>query len=89
MHAFGTKCWSLTQPPTPFLLPLMPSVHHCGQAALVAGMFSGYNGATYPWINYDAYDIKVTNNIVHDVWGAGLSVWGGYNILMAHNTLYK
>jgi hypothetical protein len=42
-----------------------------------------------PWLQYDAYAIKVTNNAIHDVWGAGLSVFGGYSILMAHNTLYK
>lgn len=65
------------------------SVHHCGQAALVSGLYGGYATPAGPWLNYDAYNIKVTNNIVHDVWGAGLSVWGGYNILLAHNTLYK
>lgn len=53
----------------------------------MSGMFSGT--PSYPWVNYDAYAIKVTNNIIHDVWGAGLSVFGGYSILMAHNTLYK
>lgn len=29
------------------------------------------------------------NNVIRDVTGAGLGVYGGYNILMAHNTLYR
>lgn len=55
----------------------------------MSGLYGGYVKPVVSWINYDAYNIKVTNNIVHDVWGAGLSVWGGSNILLAHNTLYK
>jgi hypothetical protein len=42
-----------------------------------------------PWLHYEAYDIKVYNNVFHDIRGAGLSVSGGYNILMAYNTLYR
>ena len=42
-----------------------------------------------PWLNYEAYDIKVFNNVVHDTQGAGLGVNGGYNVLLAHNTLYR
>ncbi len=42
-----------------------------------------------PWIQYEAYDIRVVNNLVYDVWGAGLGVMGGVNILMAHNTLVR
>jgi hypothetical protein len=40
-----------------------------------------------PWLHYEAYDIAFTNNVIHDVQGAGFGVNGGYNILMAHNTL--
>lgn len=53
-----------------------------GQAANLAMMRS-------PWLHYDAYDIKIVNNILHDLPGVGLSVAGGYNILLAYNTLYK
>jgi hypothetical protein len=42
-----------------------------------------------PWIQYEAYDIKVVNNIIHDTDGAGLGVNGGYDILMAYNTMYR
>lgn len=52
-------------------------------------MNSGYVTPNQPWVTYDAYGIKVTNNLIHDVWGAGLSVFGGYSILLAHNTLHK
>lgn len=70
------------------LLPLS-AVYSCGQAALVSGLASGYVTPNQPWVTYDAFGVKVTNNIIHDVWGAGLSVFGGYSILLAHNTLYK
>lgn len=66
-----------------------PAVHHCSQTALVSGISAGYFQMNPPWLQYQAYGIKVTNNIIHDVWGAGLSVFGGYSILLAHNTLYK
>ena len=42
-----------------------------------------------PWLHYEAYDIKFINNIVHDTNGAGFGVNGGYNILLANNTLYR
>lgn len=32
---------------------------------------------------------QIFNNLVYNVDGAGLGVWGGYNILVAHNTVYK
>lgn len=42
-----------------------------------------------PWLHYDAYDIKFINNVLHDLPGMPLAVFGGYNILLAHNTLYR
>ncbi len=33
--------------------------------------------------------MQIYNNIIHDVWGAGLGVFGGYDVLMAYNTLYR
>jgi hypothetical protein len=42
-----------------------------------------------PWLQYEAYGIRVTNNIVYNTWGAGLGVAGGYNVLMAYNTVYR
>ena len=42
-----------------------------------------------PWLHYETYGITVVNNVVHDTEGAGLGVNGGYNVVMAHNTLYR
>jgi hypothetical protein len=71
------------------LSPIITAVHNCGQAALVSGMGIGYGQMNAPWLQYDAYGVKVTNNVIRDVWGAGLSVFGAYSILMAHNTLHR
>ncbi len=64
-------------------------VYNCGTGGFTAGQGTGFEFMTSPWIHYDAYDLKVINNIIHDTVGAGLGVNGGYNILMAHNTLYR
>lgn len=61
----------------------------CGTGGFTAGQGTGLQFMSSPWLHYEAYDIKVTNNIVHDTDGAGLGVNGGYNILMAYNTLYN
>lgn len=42
-----------------------------------------------PWIQYEAYDIKFVNNLIHHTRGAGVGVQGGYNILIAYNTFYR
>ena len=42
-----------------------------------------------PWLHYEAYFIRVVNNVVHHVPGAGFSVQGGYNVVFAFNTLYR
>jgi hypothetical protein len=44
---------------------------------------------TSPWIHYEAYGITFVNNVIHDVNTSGLGVNGGYNIVMAYNTLYR
>ena len=41
-----------------------------------------------PWLHYECYDVKVVNNVLHNIIGTGLSAAGGYNILLACNTLY-
>jgi hypothetical protein len=64
-------------------------VHHCQQAGLRVGQGTGFEFMTIPWLEYEGFSMKLTNNVIHDVWGAGLGVAGGYSILMAHNTLYK
>jgi hypothetical protein len=54
-----------------------------------AGQGTGFEYMVSPWLHYEAYDLKFINNIIHDVEGPGMGVNGGYNILLAHNTLYR
>ncbi|MBL7978152.1 MAG: right-handed parallel beta-helix repeat-containing protein [Bacteroidetes Order II. Incertae sedis bacterium] len=64
-------------------------VYNCGTGGITAGQGTGFEFMVSPWLHYEAYDIKIINNIIHDTEGAGLGVNGGYNILMAHNTAYR
>ncbi|KAI7843290.1 hypothetical protein COHA_003122 [Chlorella ohadii] len=63
--------------------------HHCGDQGISSGQGTGINYMIRPWLTWDQLDVKIYNNYIHDVWGAGLGVWGGYDILMAHNTLVR
>jgi hypothetical protein len=54
-----------------------------------AGQGTGFNWMVSPWLHYEAYDIKIINNVVYNTSIAGIGVNGGYNILIAYNTLYK
>ena len=65
------------------------AVHKCGQAGTRVGQGTGFEYMTSPWLQYEAYGMKMTNNVIYDVWGAGLGVVGGYSVLVAHNSLYK
>ncbi len=65
------------------------SIFACGTGGFTTGQGTGFQFMVSPWIQYEAYDIKVVNNIIHDTEGAGLGVNGGYDILMAYNTLYR
>ncbi|MBI5504618.1 MAG: DUF4215 domain-containing protein [Deltaproteobacteria bacterium] len=60
-----------------------------GNGGYTAGQGTGFEFMTSPWLHYEAYDIRVVNNVIHDTDGAGLGVNGGYNILLAYNTLYR
>ncbi|MFZ5820854.1 MAG: right-handed parallel beta-helix repeat-containing protein, partial [Chloroflexota bacterium] len=64
-------------------------IYDCDTGGFTAGQGTGFQYMVAPWIQYEAYDIKVVNNIIHDTDGAGLGVNGGYNILLAYNTLYR
>lgn len=63
--------------------------YDCGTGGFTVGQGTGLQFMTAPWIHYEAYGIRVVNNIVHDTEGAGLGVNGGYNVLVAWNTLYR
>ena len=64
-------------------------IYNCGTGGYTAGQGTGIEFMTSPWIHYEAYDIKVVNNVIHDTEGAGLGINGGYNIVAAFNTLYR
>lgn len=64
-------------------------ISRCGTGGFTAGQGTGFQFMTPPWLHYEAYDVKVLHNLIHDTEGAGLGVNGGYNILLAHNTLYR
>jgi hypothetical protein len=63
--------------------------YDAGTGGFTAGQGTGFEFMVSPWLQYEAYDIKFINNVVHDTAGAGFGVNGGYNIVMAHNTLYR
>jgi Right handed beta helix region len=63
--------------------------YDCGTGGYTVGQGSGLQWLTPPWLHYEAYDVKVYDNVVHDTEGAGLGVSGGYNVLLAYNTLYR
>ncbi len=64
-------------------------LYKCGVGGFTAGGETGLQFMRPPWITYEAYDIKVINNILHDMEGAALGVNGGYNILLAYNLIYR
>ena len=64
-------------------------VYDCGTGGITAGQGSGFEYMVEPWLHYEAYGIRITDNVVHDTEGAGLGVNGGYNILFSGNTLYR
>lgn len=64
-------------------------IYSCGESGYAAGQGSGLEFMVPPHLRYESYDIRVLNNYIHDVWGAGLGVYGSYHIVMAYNTFYK
>ena len=72
-----------------YLIVAENEIYDCGEGGFTAGQGAGIEFTTSPWTTYEAMDIKVVNNIIHHVYGAGLGVNGGYNILLAYNTVYR
>lgn len=64
-------------------------LYDCGTGGFTAGQGTGFQFMTEPWTQYEAYGIRFVNNRIHDTQGAGVGVQGGYNILIAGNTLYR
>ena len=63
-------------------------VSDCGTGGVSAGQGTGFEFMSQPWLQYEAYGVQIVDNVIHDIEGAGLGVNGGYDILLAHNTLY-
>ena len=61
----------------------------CGTGGFTAGQGTGFEFMTSPFLHYEAYGIRVVGNLIHDTGGAGLGVNGGYDVLMAFNTMYR
>jgi hypothetical protein len=62
-------------------------IRHCGTGGFTAGQGTGFQFMTAPFIRYEAYGIKVLDNEISDIEGAGLGVNGGFNVVMARNRL--
>ncbi len=60
-----------------------------GTGGFTAGQGTGFEFMTDPFLHFEAYDIRFFSNLVHDTEGAGIGVNGGYNVLVAYNTLYR
>ena len=63
--------------------------YHALRGGFAAGQTTGFEFMVEPWLHYEAYGIKFVNNLIHDVDGSGMAVNGGYDVLLAHNTLYR
>lgn len=61
----------------------------CGTGGFTAGQGTGFQFMEPPWLTYEASNIRVINNIVHDVDGAAFGVAGASDTLIAYNTAYR
>lgn len=61
----------------------------CGTGGFTAGQGTGFEWMTAPYLTYEAMGVEFTNNVVHDVEGAGFGTNGGFNIVFAYNTVYR
>ncbi len=63
-------------------------VDDCRIVGIEAGEGTGFPYLVPPWLHYEAYEIKMVNNVVRDC-GSGCCVGGGYNIVIAFNTCVR
>lgn len=64
-------------------------IYRCGTGGFSAGQGTGGQFMVFPWVRYEAYDVRVWNNRITDTEGAGLGVNGGFDVLFASNTLRR
>jgi Right handed beta helix region len=72
-----------------FVLVAHNRIRHCGTGGFTAGQGTGFQFMTAPFIRYEAYGIDVLDNLITDVWGAGVGVNGGYNVVVARNRMWN
>ena len=63
-------------------------IDDCRIVGIEAGEGTGFPYLVPPWLQYEAYYTKVVNNVICNS-GNGVCIGGGYNILVAFNTLYR
>jgi hypothetical protein len=63
-------------------------IRHCGTGGFTAGQGTGLQFMTAPFVRYEAYGIRVLDNEISDIQGAGLGVNGGFDVVMARNRLW-
>src|SRR5205085_9869234 len=71
------------------LLVSSNEIYDCGTGGYTAGQGTGFQFMVAPWLHYETYDLKVVDNVIHDVEGAGIGANGSYNALFAYNTIYR
>lgn len=88
IHQAGDWCIYLKGGSSHFVIS-RNEIYEAVNGGFTAGQGTGFEWMEPPYIHYEVYDIKFVNNIIHDTHGAGMGVNGGYNILLAYNTLYR
>ena len=64
-------------------------VYDVATVGITAGQGTGLEFMVAPWVQYEAYDLQIVGNDIHDVQNAGLAVLGGTNIVATGNVLYN
>jgi hypothetical protein len=88
IHYSGGRC-AYVKGGSAYLVFARNEFDDCREAGLQIGEGSNLAFMGSPWLHYESYDIKAVNNVIHNIYGAGLSVVGSYNVLLAYNTLYR
>ena len=62
---------------------------HDGRQGFSAGEGTTTQFLSRPWWHYEAYSIKLVSNLIYDITQTAVGVQGGYDITVAHNTLFN
>jgi hypothetical protein len=63
--------------------------YDCDGGGFSAGQGTGFQYMVPAQLHYEAYDVKVINNVVHDVAKAAFGAQGAYDVLIAFNTAFR